>query len=134
MRGHSASLDLRSAPLTRVPCSPGAIIAGAYASLLHLGVDGYTSLCSEIVGAAKKLVRGLRADFPELYVLGDPLVSVVAFGSRTEGQGNGLGMVPIYEVGDKMDKMGWHRAFPSSSSFRAGIRVHQRSEGSTRVC
>ncbi|GAA5881722.1 hypothetical protein JCM3774_005968 [Rhodotorula dairenensis] len=87
---------------------PGAIIAGAYASLLHLGVDGYTSLCSEIVGAAKKLVRGLRADFPELYVLGDPLVSVVAFGSRTEGQGNGLGMVPIYEVGDKMDKMGWH--------------------------
>ena len=78
--------------------------------MLHLGIDGYTSLCTDIVGAAKKLVRGLRADFPELYVLGDPLVSVVAFGSRTEGQGNGIGMVPIYEVGDKMDKMGWHRA------------------------
>ena len=78
--------------------------------MLHLGIDGYTSLCTDIVGAAKTLVRGLRADFPELYVLGDPLVSVVAFGSRTEGQGNGVGMVPIYEVGDKMDKMGWHRA------------------------
>lgn len=100
--------------------SPGAIIAGAYASLLHLGIDGYTSLCTDIVGAAKKLVRGLRADLPELYVLGDPLVSVVAFGSRTEGQGNGVGMVPIYEVGDKMGKMGWHRAFHLSRSRLLG--------------
>lgn len=85
--------------------------------MLHLGLDGYTSLCTDIVGAAKKLVRGLRAEFPELYVLGDPLVSVVAFGSRTEGQGNGIGMVPIYEVGDKMDKMGWHRAFRALPSL-----------------
>lgn len=104
-------------PIHSIPPSPGAIIAGAYASLLHLGIDGYTSLCTDIVGAAKKLVRGLRADFPELYVLGDPLVSVVAFGSRTEGQGNGIGMVPIYEVGDKMDKMGWHRAFGALPPF-----------------
>ncbi|GAA5993343.1 hypothetical protein JCM10908_001437 [Rhodotorula pacifica] len=87
---------------------PGAIIAGAYASLLHLGLDGYTTLCRDIVGAAKKLIHGIRTDFPELYVLGDPLVSVVAFGSKTEGKGNGEGCVPIYEVGDRMDKMGWH--------------------------
>jgi hypothetical protein len=35
----------------------------------------------------------------DLYVLGDPLVSVVAFGSDT---------VNIYAVGDAMGKKGWH--------------------------
>ncbi|BGP17316.1 Dihydrosphingosine phosphate lyase [Rhodosporidiobolus nylandii] len=87
---------------------PGAVLAGAWASLLHLGHDGYLTSCLSIVGAAKRIVVGLRADFPELYVLGDPLVSVVAFGSRTEGEGNGKGKVPIYEVGDRMSKLGWH--------------------------
>ncbi|BGP49254.1 Dihydrosphingosine phosphate lyase [Rhodotorula kratochvilovae] len=87
---------------------PGAIIAGAWASLVHMGIDGYTASCREIVGAAKRIAHGVRKDFPELYVLGDPLVSVVAFGSTSEGQGNGKGAVPIYEVGDRMSRMGWH--------------------------
>ncbi|GAA5968316.1 hypothetical protein JCM11641_003808 [Rhodosporidiobolus odoratus] len=87
---------------------PGAVLAGAWASLLHMGEEGYLSSCREIVGAAKRIVAGLRADFPELYVLGDPLVSVVAFGSRTEGEGHAKGKVGIYEVGDKMSKLGWH--------------------------
>ncbi|GAA5864026.1 hypothetical protein JCM1840_000671 [Sporobolomyces johnsonii] len=87
---------------------PGALLAAAWASLLYLGVDGYTDSCREIVGAAKRIVHGIRKDFPELYVLGDPLVSVVAFGSRSEGKGNGVGFVPVYEVGDRMAKLGWH--------------------------
>ncbi|GAA5964902.1 hypothetical protein JCM21900_002430 [Sporobolomyces salmonicolor] len=87
---------------------PGALLAAAWASLLYLGIDGYTDSCREIVGAAKRIVHGIRKDFPELYVLGDPLVSVVAFGSRSEGKGNGVGSVPVYEVGDRMGKLGWH--------------------------
>ncbi|GAA5968880.1 hypothetical protein JCM3765_005823 [Sporobolomyces pararoseus] len=87
---------------------PGALLAAAWASLLYLGIDGYTESCREIVGAAQKIAQAIRKDFPELYVLGNPLVSVVAFGSRTEGQGNGKGSVPVYEVGDRMDKLGWH--------------------------
>ncbi|KPV71727.1 uncharacterized protein RHOBADRAFT_56350 [Rhodotorula graminis WP1] len=88
---------------------PGALIAGAWASLVHMGIDGYTQSCREIVGAAKRIADGVRKDFAgDLYVLGDPLVSVVAFGSVTEGQGNGKGCAPIYEVGDRMSKMGWH--------------------------
>ncbi|GAA5939333.1 hypothetical protein JCM1841_002938 [Sporobolomyces salmonicolor] len=87
---------------------PGALLAAAWASLLYLGIDGYTDSCREIVGAAKRIVHGIRKDFPELYVLGDPLVSVVAFGSRSEGKGNGVGFVPVYEVGDRMGKLGWH--------------------------
>lgn len=93
---------------------PGAIIAGAFASMMHLGIDGYTKSCREIVGAAKKLEAGIRKDFSnELFILGEPKVSVIAFGSLNED-------LKIYEVGDKMSKLGWHCEFlllffPSSS-------------------
>ena len=66
-----------------------------------MGIDGYTESCREIVGAAKQIVLGIKKDFPELRVLGDPLVSVVAFDSRLDN-------IPIYEVGDLMSKKGWH--------------------------
>jgi len=96
---------------------PGALLAAAWASLLYLGVDGYTESCREIVGAAQKIANGIRKDFPELYILGNPLVSVIAFGSKTEGKGNSRGCVPVYEVGDRMDKLGWHCAFTLFFSF-----------------
>lgn len=80
----------------------GAVIAGTWASMQHLGVDGYTKSCASIVGAAKRIVLGIQRDFTrdELYVLGDPLVSVVAFSSPET--------LPIYEIGDLMSKKGWH--------------------------
>lgn len=77
------------------------MIAGAWAAMQKMGIDGYTASCREIVGAAKQIVLGIKKDFPELRVLGDPLVSVVAFDSRLDN-------VPIYEVGDLMSKKGWH--------------------------
>lgn len=77
-----------------------------------MGIDGYTSSCREIVGAAKQIVLGIRKDFPELKVLGDPLVSVVAFESVD-------GEVPVYEVGDKMGGLGWHCAFWRCSLYRS---------------
>ena len=36
-----------------------------------------------------------------MYILGDPKVSVVAFGSKSKS-------VNIYQVGDGMGKRGWH--------------------------
>lgn len=77
---------------------PGALLAGAWASLVSMGEDGYTASCLSIVGSAKQLEAGIRS-FPELYVLGRPLASVVAWGSRE---------LPIYEVGDLMADKGWH--------------------------
>lgn len=67
----------------------------------HMGLDGYTKSCASIVGAAKRIVLGIQRDFTpdELNVLGDPLVSVVAFTSAS---------LQIYEVGDLMSKKGWH--------------------------
>lgn len=85
---------------------PGALIAGTWAALMHVGVKGYVDSCREIVGAAKRLEQLLRAEVPELKILGKPLVSVVAFEAR-EGSG-----VSIYGVGDVMSKKGWHRGSP----------------------
>ncbi|ORY92826.1 pyridoxal phosphate-dependent transferase [Leucosporidium creatinivorum] len=78
---------------------PGAIIAGAWASMQYMGIDGYLESCREIVGAAKAIVKGIKSDFPELYVLGNPLVSVVAFASKT---------ISIADVGAAMAARGWH--------------------------
>jgi glutamate/tyrosine decarboxylase-like PLP-dependent enzyme len=62
--------------------------------------SGYTESCQNIVSASRKFADALRTRFPlDLYVLGDPKVCVVAFGSHT---------LNIYAVGDKMSEKGWH--------------------------
>ncbi|KAI5451158.1 Dihydrosphingosine phosphate lyase [Naganishia albida] len=81
---------------------PGSIIAGAWAVMTHLGQSGYAQSCETIIAAARHLKLALHQDpvlSADLYVLGDPLVSVVAFGSDS---------VNIYAVGDAMGKKGWH--------------------------
>jgi glutamate/tyrosine decarboxylase-like PLP-dependent enzyme len=83
---------------------PGSLIAGAWATMVFMGEQGYLESCKSIVGAAKAIIRGIREEIPELYILGDPKVTVVAFGSRTEGKG-----LDIHMIGDAMSKKGWHR-------------------------
>mgnify|MGYP002715973109 FL=1 len=78
----------------------GALIAGAWAAMTSLGRDGYIQSCREIVGAAKEIEKRVRAEIPELVILGKPLVSVLAFASA--------GNVNIYDVGDQMSRRGWH--------------------------
>lgn len=63
--------------------------------------SGYIQSCKEIVGAAMKIQAAITHEIPELYVLGKPLASVVAFGSKS-------GAVDVMEVGDVMSTKGWH--------------------------
>ena len=93
------SITVADPSVTFARCRPGALLAGAWASMVHMGEDGYTQSCRDIVGSAKLLLAGLTTSFPELYVLGKPLASVVAFASHS---------LPIYEVGDIMSAKGWH--------------------------
>jgi sphinganine-1-phosphate aldolase len=67
----------------------------------HVTLSGYISSCQDIVGSAKTIQEAIQNSFPELFVLGKPQASVVAFGSRTPS-------LNILEVGDKMSKKGWH--------------------------
>jgi sphinganine-1-phosphate aldolase len=81
---------------------PGALIAGCWASLVRVGEAGYVDSCATIVGATKKILSALQQNpllNNELEILGRPLVSVVAFTSRT---------LNAYDLADGMSSRGWH--------------------------
>jgi sphinganine-1-phosphate aldolase len=69
---------------------------------MSVGEAGYIKSCSEIVGATKKIIESIQ-DNPalnaDLEVMGHPLVSVVAFTSKT---------LDIYDIADAMSGKGWH--------------------------
>lgn len=86
-------------------CSPsmtgtrsGGAIAAAWASLQHLGHDGYVGIAREVMDTVDVLRRGIDA-IPGLCVLGDPEMSVLAIGSES---------LDVYEIGDEMTARGWH--------------------------
>ncbi|TFK44145.1 PLP-dependent transferase [Crucibulum laeve] len=80
---------------------PGALIAGTWAVMQYMGSEGYLASCKEIVLSARTIAKAITTSIPELYILGDPPASVVAFASKHP-------KVNILEVGDAMATRGWH--------------------------
>jgi len=80
---------------------PGALIAGTWAAMQYMGQDGYTASCKSIVTCAQTITRAIKNEITELYVLGEPPASVVAFASKHP-------RVDVLAVGDKMSERGWH--------------------------
>lgn len=62
---------------------------------------GYVESCRSIVSCAREIANRITNEIPELYILGNPPASVVAFGSRDA-------KVNVLNVGDAMGKRGWH--------------------------
>jgi tyrosine decarboxylase MnfA len=77
---------------------PGGAIAASWAAMRHLGMEGYLSLAKTVMDASKKLIEGINK-IPELYIIGDPVMSVFSFTSDD---------IDIYYLGDLLDKKGWH--------------------------
>lgn len=80
---------------------PGALIAATWAVMQYVGDEGYLSSCREIVTCARTIGNTISSSIPELYVLGSPPSSVVAFSSKNP-------KVNVLEVGDVMAHRGWH--------------------------
>ncbi|KAF6262831.1 PLP-dependent transferase [Scenedesmus sp. NREL 46B-D3] len=80
----------------------GAVIATAWASLVHLGQDGLLSAADGIMRAVRDFKRQLSLQLPELRVLGQPHASVVAFAAADPGRLN------IYCLNDLLAQKGWH--------------------------
>ncbi|KAI1003311.1 Sphingosine-1-phosphate lyase [Podosphaera aphanis] len=81
---------------------PGALIAGCWASMMNIGKVGYTESCSKIIGTTKKIITALQNNptfNSDLQIIGKPLVSVVAFKSKS---------LNIYDIADGMSQKGWH--------------------------
>ncbi|KAI3780109.1 hypothetical protein L2E82_10014 [Cichorium intybus] len=77
---------------------PGSLIAGAWAAMLSLGQEGYLEHTREIMEASKRLQKGVK-EIPELFIIGRPDMTIVAFGSI---------VIDIFEVNDILSSKGWH--------------------------
>lgn len=76
---------------------PGSIIAAAWASMKSLGMEGYLKIAKKTMDATNRLMDGISS-IPELHVIGKPVMTVFSFGSDA---------IPMYALGDLMEKKGW---------------------------
>ncbi len=77
---------------------PAAPIAASWAVMNFLGEEGYVRLAASIGETTRRLREAIDA-IPELRVWGDPVMSVLCFGSES---------IDVFAVGDIMDDRGWH--------------------------
>ena len=77
---------------------PAAPIAGAWATIRHLGADGYLAKARVVRDTTRRFLEGIAA-IPGLAVTGGPDLSVFEFA---------VPALDIGAVGDVMDERGWH--------------------------
>jgi glutamate/tyrosine decarboxylase-like PLP-dependent enzyme len=82
---------------TLVGTRPAGGVAGAWATFQYLGVEGYCDIARKLMDFVDAYKRGL-AEIPGLYVLGEPHLSIVAFGAHD---------VDIFRVAEVMEQRGW---------------------------
>jgi sphinganine-1-phosphate aldolase len=81
---------------------PGALVAGAWATLLRMGRGGYLEAARVTLAAAARVAEGVRGLAPHLVLLGQPTVSVVCFSTAPGSP------LSIYHVNDAMQARGWN--------------------------
>lgn len=89
---------------------PGALLATCWASMIRVGEQGYMEATRSMLDTAMEIKHRIRAEIPELKVLGDPKLMVIAFASAHKD-------VDVFAVGDQMSKRGWNLnslQYPSS--------------------
>lgn len=82
---------------TALSSKTGGPIAAAWALMNFLGDEGYMQLAKDVMDAREKLITGIKS-IPELKLLGNPVMPLVAFGSDK---------IDIYELTDLLKNKGW---------------------------
>ena len=77
---------------------PAAPIAAAWATINHLGAEGYLRLAGQVRDATVRFRRGIEA-IDGLRITGDPVMGVMEVASDVHD---------LSAVGDEMDDRGWH--------------------------
>jgi len=77
---------------------PGGAMAAAWASLKSLGRDGYLEKAKIVMDTTKRMLKGIE-EIPELYILGEPDMSVFSFASDK---------IDVFHLADIMEEKGWH--------------------------
>eukprot|EP00877_Chromochloris_zofingiensis_P001217 jgi/Chrzof1/11096/Cz05g23150.t1 len=92
----------------------GALIATAWASIVHLGEAGLLDAADKIMAAAQGFQQRLVKEVPEVELVGKPDMSVVAFKARRPKEVN------VYVLNDQLTARGWHLnalQFPAALHF-----------------
>jgi glutamate/tyrosine decarboxylase-like PLP-dependent enzyme len=82
---------------------PGLPMAGAWAVMQHLGIDGYVELTRVALEAADRVRAGIAA-IDGIRVLGDGRLHLVALAADPE---RGNPAVDVFALGDALQKRGW---------------------------
>ncbi len=72
-------------------------MAATWASLVHIGEEGYKNATRQILETRAKMAAGIK-EIPDIYILGNPQAMIVAFGSKT---------LNVYKINDAMTRRGW---------------------------
>ncbi|KAM8859249.1 sphingosine-1-phosphate lyase 1 isoform 2-T2 [Spinachia spinachia] len=86
---------------------PGGIIAACWATMMHMGEDGYVNATKKIISTARKIQKEVN-QIKGVFVFGKPEVSVVAVGSND---------FDIFRLSNALTTKGWNLntlQFPSS--------------------
>ncbi|GLD56092.1 sphingosine-1-phosphate lyase 1 isoform X2 [Lates japonicus] len=86
---------------------PGGIIAACWATMMHMGENGYIDATKKIISTARKIKTEIRK-IKGVFVFGDPEVSVVAIGSD---------VFDIFRLSNALTSKGWNLntlQYPSS--------------------
>jgi sphinganine-1-phosphate aldolase len=85
---------------------PAAPIAAAWATVSHLGLDGYLRLADQVRAVAQRFRDGIDG-IQRIHVTGDPVPGVLQVAADID-PGTGAAVLDIGAVGDVMDDRGWH--------------------------
>ena len=88
----------------------GAIVAACWATLVHIGRQGYVERTGKIITTARYIEEGLRK-IPHIFVFGKPEMSVVGFGSLD---------FDIFRLSSALVQRGWNL---NSLQFPASIHI-----------
>lgn len=86
---------------------PGGIVAACWATMVHMGEDGYVEATKNIISTARLIIKELQK-IKEIFIFGNPEVSVIAIGSE---------VFDIYRLSTSLTAKGWNLntlQFPSS--------------------
>ncbi|XP_037127207.1 sphingosine-1-phosphate lyase 1 isoform X2 [Syngnathus acus] len=86
---------------------PGGIVAACWATMMHMGENGYVDATRKIIGVARKIKAEVRKT-KGVFVFGDPEISVVAIGSDD---------FDIFRLSNALTSKGWNLntlQYPSS--------------------
>ncbi|HKA84222.1 MAG TPA: aminotransferase class V-fold PLP-dependent enzyme [Acidimicrobiales bacterium] len=85
---------------------PAAPIAAAWATVSHLGLDGYLRLADQVRAVSRRIRDGVDG-IQGLRVTGDPVPGVLQIAADAD-PATGAPVLDIGAVGDVMDDRGWH--------------------------